>query len=431
MSRLVSLIILVVLIVAVGLSFYSLIVPYILPLSLAAVTVMLSEPLFQRFLKITGQRRAVAAAATTVSLLAIVLVPILVGTAIAASQLFTLATTGADDPNWKKTIDYIKAELSRPDHVAAVIENWTGNKVDPDELSLQLQARLQTVGKSLAKRTTDLLSDIPAWGLAGLMYLVAIYYFFLDGQSFVRLTEELVPMDVERRRGLIRQFEQAVRGVVLATFAAAFSQGLATGIGMWVCGFRNFMILTLLATIMSLVPLMGTWLIWGPAAIWLWWDGHYAWAIGLTVYGVVFIGLLDNVIRTYVLNSSVELHPLLAFVSVMGGLQVMGLWGVFIGPIIASCFYALLQSFNAELSEWNKVERNPTGLPPGNPLEESKRDANLADVAAVSTTGATAGSSAAAAADSTNVANVTNLANGPTTTPKQPSSTQSAGSKRK
>ena len=123
---------------------------------------------------------------------------------------------------------------------------------------------------------------------------------------------------------------------------------------MYLAGYHHFFMITLLATLTALVPLLGTWLIWGPFALWLGFhEGHWATATALALYGSIFVGLLDNVIRAYVLNSNVKLHPLLAFVSVLGGIEVMGLWGVFIGPIVASCLHALVKIFNTELVEFS------------------------------------------------------------------------------
>jgi hypothetical protein len=90
-------------------------------------------------------------------------------------------------------------------------------------------------------------------------------------------------------------------------------------------------------------------LMWGPCAVWLACTGHWGGAIFLVVYGAGFVGTLDNVIRTYVLQSNVTLHPLLAFVSVLGGLQLMGFWGVFIGPVVAALLHGLIKIFNGEL----------------------------------------------------------------------------------
>jgi hypothetical protein len=78
-------------------------------------------------------------------------------------------------------------------------------------------------------------------------------------------------------------------------------------------------------------------------------EGNWGAAIFVAAFCLIVVGFLDNVIRTWVLKSDTSLHPLLAFVSVLGGLQVMGLWGVFIGPIVACCLHSLIEIFNTEL----------------------------------------------------------------------------------
>ena len=88
--------------------------------------------------------------------------------------------------------------------------------------------------------------------------------------------------------------------------------------------------------------------------MWLMWNGHWIQASLLSVYGIAVVGMLDNAVRTYILNTDAKLHPLLALISVLGGLQAMGLWGMFIGPIIASCLHALVKIFNHELTVLSK-----------------------------------------------------------------------------
>jgi predicted PurR-regulated permease PerM len=107
-----------------------------------------------------------------------------------------------------------------------------------------------------------------------------------------------------------------------------------------------------------MVPLFGTWLVWGPCVIWLLLHGIWLPALVFLVLGVAVIGTMDNVIRTYILQSDAQLHPLLAFVSVLGGVQVMGLWGVFIAPIVASILHALIVIFNTEISVLSKERQN-------------------------------------------------------------------------
>jgi predicted PurR-regulated permease PerM len=174
-----------------------------------------------------------------------------------------------------------------------------------------------------------------------------------------------------------------VRAVVLATFLAAFAQGLATALALQVVGMGHFFIFLIAAAISALVPLAGTWMVWGPCAAWLAFQGHWTAAIGLALFGIVVVGLLDNVIRTYVLNSDAQLHPLLAFVSVLGALQVMGLWGIFFGPIIASCLYALVQIFLTELESFSATQPKPLAEPLTNATATMVHAAETAPAASV------------------------------------------------
>ena len=99
---------------------------------------------------------------------------------------------------------------------------------------------------------------------------------------------------------------------------------------------------------------------WGPVAVWLAVNGNWGWSLVVAGFGAGLIGMMDNFIRAYVLHSDTKLHPLLAFISVLGGLQAMGLWGIFIGPIVASCLHALVQIFNTELKELSKLKSSQT-----------------------------------------------------------------------
>jgi predicted PurR-regulated permease PerM len=358
-----SRVVLLALIVVVGGLFYRMLAPYLLPLFLAAVTAVICEPLFNRFLSLLRDNREIAAGATVTCLLLAVLTPLLVGTAVASAQLYELVQTAPDNPNWKKTMRLLKEELEHPDRLAAMVSNWTGNPVDADELANDLQRQLQSLGTTVWRKTSGATGSLLASAPAGFVYIIAVYFFLLDGRSMMEDSDRMLPFNVEYRRALVTKFEQAVRGVVTATFAAAMAQGVATAAALYVCGFRQFMILTMLGTIMSLVPVVGTWLVWGPAAVWLWWDGQYGWAIGLAVWGILVVGILDNVVRAYVLNTNVELHPLLATLSVLGGLEVLGLWGVFVGPIAATCLQTLARILTAELGSpvAESQAHDPTG----------------------------------------------------------------------
>ena len=371
MARLVSLLLMGSAIVMLALTFYQVIAPFLMPLFLAGVLAVLSQPLYRRSLKWTRDRTAVAAGLTTGVVLTIILVPATVGTVAAAKQLYALAQDKLSAANLTKGSDWTDLAHAIQDigPVEAAVrryEEWTGEEVDRDELQREMQTRLREGSLFLARKTLgyagstlSLLGSVVSILISGLTFVIAFYYFLADGPALIEATEKLIPVHRDYVRSLLVQFDHAVRAVVFATFAAALGQGIATGIGMHVAGFHHFFIVTFLATLTALVPVLGTWLVWGPYVVCLWFSRHgdRTTAVLLALYGSIFVGFLDNVIRTYVLHSNVKLHPLLAFVSVLGGIQVMGLWGIFIGPIAATCLQALLKIFNTKLVTFSEEKQ--------------------------------------------------------------------------
>lgn len=375
MVRLVSLSIILCLILFLGITFFRVIMPFLLPLFLAAVVAMISQPLLNYFVKRTKGHVRIAAGITTTIIVSAILVPFCVGIFLGSLQLFTTVVNTLDESNWKKTVQTVREKIEISNDKFHQLVDWSNQYLDKDIDPLEqaqekkqtesaeefirknLQATLVPIAKrslGFAASTVGLLGSIFGALVAWIMFIIALYYFLADGYSLIESTQSLIPVHVDYQRRLIDQFQKVVRAVVLATFLAAIGQGLTTAIALYLVGFDHFIIFLILATITSLVPLLGSWLIWGPCAGWLMYQGHWGAAIFLILIGTLVVGTMDNIIRTYVLQSDAKLHPLLAFVSVLGGLQMMGLWGVFIGPIVASCLHALVQIFNTELKEFSK-----------------------------------------------------------------------------
>lgn len=381
--------------------------PFLLPLFLAAVVAMVSQPLLNYFVKRTKGHVRIAAGITTAIIVSAILVPLCVGIFLGSVQLFTTIVNTLDEANWNKTVQTVreKVEISN-DKFHQVVEwadQYLVKEIDPTEqetdqtntekvdefVRKNLQATLVPIAKrslGFAASTVGLLGSVISALIAWVMFIIALYYFLADGYSLIESTQSLIPVHVDYQKRLIDQFQKVVRAVVLATFLAALGQGLTTALALYVVGFDHFIIFLILATITSLVPLAGSWLVWVPCAGWLMYQGHWGSAIFLTAVGTLVVGTMDNIIRTYVLQSDAKLHPLLAFVSVLGGLQMMGLWGVFIGPIVASCLHALVQIFNTELKAFSQEKfQNQelldvvSGEKPDDKKSESKQQAEVSE----------------------------------------------------
>ncbi|MEX0718010.1 MAG: AI-2E family transporter [Planctomycetaceae bacterium] len=366
MARIVSLAVLALLIVFLGITFYRVVAPFLLPLFLAGVLAILCQPLFRWFVRKTNGRVRWGAALTTLAVLVMVLVPLIVGTVIAAVQLTSLGRDFLESGKFNEAMQTIRAEL-QIDRLSDWAETIIGRELSERELE-QLQADIRRNARAgleeLAARTfgfaghaLGFLGTIVA-GIVGLvMFIIALYYFLADGPALIAGAERLIPVQAEYQRTLLDQFNKVVRAVVVATFAAALVQGVLTASALWIAGFHHFFLFLLLVSLAALVPLAGAWLVWGPCAAWLAYQNHWGAAIGLTLFGTVVVGTADNVVRTYVLHTDAKLHPLLAFISVLGGLHAMGLWGVFVGPIVASFLHALVQIFNTELNEFSMAKQ--------------------------------------------------------------------------
>ena len=416
MARLISLGIVAALIVCLGITFYQVIAPFLMPLFLGGMTALLCQPLFQYFLKRCRGRRGLAAAVTTTVIITSVSLPILVGVLLGVAQIITLTLAGLEEVDerqsevhpgiaslnfssdtrqtitqirtttfqlyenyylgtavsdfdiklWNLTEEEQEHYRKNPNQLSRRRREWFEPRFDEfvEQSSQQLGGMLQgvaaktlgfmgnTIGQSIGLtlgRTIDLLSAIAAMIIALAVFALALFYFLADGPELIAAAQELIPIEQEDQQELMVQFAASVRAVVLATFLAAFGQGLLTAIALKIVGFDHFFILLIISTFAALIPLAGTWLVWVPCAALLIWNGSWGSAIFLAIFGIAVVGTMDNVIRTYVLQSDTKLHPLLAFVSVLGGLQVMGIWGVFIGPIVACCLHALIEIFNVEL----------------------------------------------------------------------------------
>jgi predicted PurR-regulated permease PerM len=442
MVRIVSLSVLTTLIVILGLTFFQVLAPFLLPLFLAGMFAILCQPLYRYFRRKTGQRVRTAAALTTGTTVLIILIPLMMITVLSSLQLYVVSTK-LHDRNWTRTFrertdpllehvaDFLNrglrervisvdsesvaedaepapsaAEENRPpapllaedvstppatddqltragtESSARPQEDVAVVKYTPERLRniLQVWGRatllsigeksLGTAGRTLTG-TLDILSGaafaIVRAVIGFFVFVIALYYFFADGTALLAATEKLIPVHAKYQRQVLDQFARVVRAVVMATLFAALVQGFATVFALWLLGFEQLLVLLVLCILSALIPLMGTWLVWGSCALWLLWNGHWIQATLLALYGMVIVGVLDNVVRTYVLNTDTKLHPLLALISVLGGLQAMGLWGIFIGPIVASCLHALVQIFNHELAAYSQ-ERLALATPaPGGP----------------------------------------------------------------
>jgi predicted PurR-regulated permease PerM len=212
----------------------------------------------------------------------------------------------------------------------------------------RLRESLQPRFVRLTSATGGLLVE-SAIGIVILM--IAVYFFLIDGPSMVESLMRLSPLDDRYERRLLSDFDRTSRAVVLASVLSALAQGCLAAIAYYFVGFESVILLFFVTALMSLVPFLGAASVWVPCVIWLA-TVHQRWgaAIFLAIYGAAVISSADNVVKMFVLGGRSALHPLLALLSVLGGLQVFGPVGIVVGPMVVVFLQTLLDILNHELA---------------------------------------------------------------------------------
>jgi predicted PurR-regulated permease PerM len=193
--------------------------------------------------------------------------------------------------------------------------------------------------------------------------IVSLYFFLYDGPSMVRAIMQLSPMDNRYEQQLLMEFDRISRAIVLATILSAIVQGLTAGIGYYVVGMPSLVFLVLLTTMCALIPFVGPALVWVPVCLYLGiYEDRLIPAILLAVWGLLVVATVDNVVKMFVLHGQSQLHPLLALLSVLGGVQALGPVGIVVGPMAVVLLQTLLGILQHEL---DRLDNEPIPLAEG------------------------------------------------------------------
>ncbi len=355
MSRMVSFIFLVVILLLIAGLFFWVMSNFFLPLFLAVLLVVIFQPLHRWCLAKCNGHRHLSAAMTTAAIVLIVLLPFLGILTQAVSEgvaLYRAANTADEPPRPEARIESESLADTLVDRraVSEAISRFAGRfgiALSPEDVEATIREKLEAWVGPVALSTARFTGNL-AIGL--LVMLVALYYFFLDGPWMIQKLMRLSPLDDRYEEQLIHQFSDITRAVVVATLLSAAAQGLLAGFGYFLAGIDMVFLLTMLTMLLAMVPFVGAAAVWVPVCLWLFFhDERYVAAILLGVYGVGVVSLADNVIKPVVLHGRSNIHPLLALLSVLGGVQAMGPVGIFVGPMVVAFFHALLNMLHTEL----------------------------------------------------------------------------------
>jgi predicted PurR-regulated permease PerM len=222
--------------------------------------------------------------------------------------------------------------------------------IDTSHLFEWAQRQLEAAATFVASAAALVLKTTSEAFLGLVVALMTMYYALREGQGIARRVERIAPLEPRHTRALLVEAREVSRTAFIGTVATAVIQGVIAGIGYAVLGVPQPVLWALVTTLASFLPVIGTLLVWVPLSVYLALQGHPVRGVILAAYGIFIItSLADYVIRPRIVRGHGHGHPLLTLISLLGGIEVFGLPGLIIAPIIMSVFVAAFRLYEREV----------------------------------------------------------------------------------
>jgi predicted PurR-regulated permease PerM len=226
---------------------------------------------------------------------------------------------------------------------------WASQYFDIEQLrsGQYIFDRLKGVSGQVAGQTLGVIGGVIGAIVQMFFVIFTMYYLFRDGDKIFAALRDALPLDKEQATAIMARTRDVIGASVYGVLAIAIVQGVLGGLAFWVLGVPSAIVWGVVMTFLSMIPMLGAFLVWVPAAIYLGLTGHPVKALLMVLWGTLVIGMADNFLRPKLVGERTKLHELLIFFAVLGGLQVFGVLGIVLGPVVLAITLALVDVFKA------------------------------------------------------------------------------------
>ncbi|WP_237467829.1 AI-2E family transporter [Vibrio stylophorae] len=342
-----------ILIVALGIAAfacYKLIAPYIGSIVMAFIIAILFASLHKRIERGIGGHANTAALLSCILLTFMIVIPLIFvisaiaqqGTVFSRQAYDWLSNGGAQEI---MVHPYVEKSLK-------LLNEYTPfDKLEPQKILQHLATFASTMGTKILNLSTKLLGDLTGFIASFFLMLFVLFFLLRDYDKMIRGLRHILPLSRSQEDALFTQMENVAKSAVLGSFVTAIAQGFAGGFAMWLAGFPGLFWGTIMG-FASFIPVVGTALIWVPAAAFLLFTGDWQWALFLATWGTLIVGSIDNFLRPILMQGSSAMSTLFIFFSLLGGLQLFGLMGLIYGPVIFGMTMVLFHLYEQEFKDF-------------------------------------------------------------------------------
>lgn len=314
--------------------------PFYGPILWGTVIALIFAPLNRRLLPPTGHRPTVAALLTMLAVVLVAVVPFALVTASLAreaSGVYEKLQSGQWNP-----AQYLRSVFDAlPGSVTVWLERLGWG--DFDAVQRQVAGALARASQFIAGQALGIGQNTFEFITGVFITLYLAFFLIRDGQSLARSARRSMPLAPAHQRELLEKFGTVIRATVKGNLVVAALQGLLGGLALWALGVGAPLLWGVLMAFLSLVPAVGAALVWAPVSLYFLLTGAVWKGLVLAAFGVLVIGLVDNLLRPVLVGKDTRLPDYVVLITTLGGMAAIGINGFVLGPVIAAMFVALWQ----------------------------------------------------------------------------------------
>jgi predicted PurR-regulated permease PerM len=326
------------LVIAVSLAFAWILWPFYGAVFWGTILAILFAPLYRRLLRPMRQKRTVAALATVTIILLIVILPVtLIGALLVQEALSVYGRIQSGELNFSAYFQQVFGAL--PGWLADLLNRFGLTTVG--SIQERLSTGLVQGGQFVAAKALNVGQNTFDFIVNLFIVLYLLFFLLRDGDDLARRLRNAIPLHPDQQRDLFNRFATVIRATVKGNVVVAIVQGALGGLIFWFLGVHAPVLWAVVMAFLSLLPAVGSALVWVPVAIYFLLTGAIWHGVVLIAFGVLVIGLVDNILRPILVGKDTKMPDYVVLISTLGGIAIFGLNGFVIGPVIAAMFIAV------------------------------------------------------------------------------------------
>jgi len=318
-----------VLIVVLGVALLYALIPFATGLLGIPVLYVILRPVYRSLLKLGAGPRTSASIVILVAL-GLLIIPGMMFAALVAGEAQNIATNLAQSP---------------------LLTRLTELQIGQVHVGEQIAGMGERVANWIASSVFSLIGAVTRLALNIVIALFGLYYLLPHSQEAWDALTPYIPFSARSTERLLKRFEDVTISTAIGTGAVAAIHGLLVGMAFWAAGLSQGVFWGVVTAVLSILPVVGSGMVWGPGAVALWLGGHEAYAVGMVVWGLVVVGNVEYVVRPLIFRHWAHIHPVITLVGALAGVPFFGILGLLIGPLALSYFFELLRMYQEEYLE--------------------------------------------------------------------------------